>query len=259
MNAKPFGAVSHNKVAESGALKRLAQANSLTGSWLVAAIEGVQETSGTGRDDPGWFHPSAFGSDCDAQLAFRFLGAPAVQFVAARSQRIFDLGHGRDEYLKNDVQRAGISLCKTDEDRRIVIPQLYIRGDLDEWVQNPVTKRKYVVDFKTMHLRDFTELKEAKHSHHLQLLCYEFAKETYEGLVLYECKNDQEFKCMQADFDNKMWQEEIVDRICRIITSLNANRVDRNPVSCGRCPFFNNGVCASNEIAKLKEESGLFV
>lgn len=239
------------------ALRRLAQMGS-PGNWLIAAIEGVQESHGTGRFDPGFFHPSDFGNDCDAFLAFRYLGAPAVQSIAARTQRIFDLGNARDLALKKDMKRAGVSLIRREEDRKIYIPHLHIRGELDDWVMNPVTHLKYVVDIKTMRPDEWDHLEAVKHAHFLQLHPYMYDKETYKGLVLYENKGSQELKMEISDFNGRVWQTEIVERVGRIITGLDMNIVYRNPVRCSSCPFFSNGVCTSNDIARLKEASGLY-
>lgn len=253
------------------ALKRLA-AMSKPGSWLIAALEGVQAHTGEGRQDPGWFHPSSLGSECDAYLAFVYLGAPQLVSIRAQTQRIFDNGSGRDLWLKNDAIHAGISLTEEfpepricpdchgvmNDTRHICIPRLHIRGELDEHVQNPVTRRKYVVDFKTMRSDLYKELEMVKHDHHVQVHPYMFKKETYEGYVLYENKDSQEQKCMAANFDNQIWQAEICDRIERVLDSLDHGYVMRNPVRCNQCPFFANGVCTKNQIAQLKEASGLY-
>lgn len=238
------------------ALKRLADMRK-PGRWLIAAIEGVEESNGMGRFDPGWFHPSDFGHECDAFLAFRFLGAPAIEAISARTRRIFDLGSARDVDLKRDIGLAGVSLIKEPEDRSIVIPAVYIRGELDEWVENPITKERFVVDIKTMRPDLWEKIEETLPSHKLQLHPYMFAKETYKGLILVENKGNQDLKCLTTDWENKTWQEKIVDRVYRILTELGFNRVQRNPVHCSSCPFFANGICTANQIQKLKEESGL--
>lgn len=228
------------------------------GSWLIAAIEGAQASSGEGRNDPGWFHPSALGNECDAFLAFRYLGAPAVENIDARLQRIFDYGEYRELYLQGYTEKAGITLLRRPEDRDIVITDLHIRGQLDNWVQNPITKKRYVIDYKTMRSGLWKELEEVTKSHKLQLHPYMYAKETWEGYVLYENKDTQELKAMESNFDGNIWQQEIVDRIYRILSRLEVNQVDRNPIHCSKCPFFANGVCTSNQIEKLKEQSGLY-
>lgn len=239
------------------ALKRLADVRK-PGQWVIAALEGVQASEGTGRFDPGWFHPSDFGSDCDAFLAFRFLGAPSVSSISARTQRIFDLGNARDVSLREDMARAGVSLLKKPEDRNIVIEHLRIRGELDDWVQHPISKERFIVDYKTMRPDAWVELKEVKRDHFLQVHPYMYAKQTYKGLVLYENKGTQELKIMEANFDGQVWQKEIVERTERIISGLEKDHVNRNPVSCSGCPFFANGVCTTNNIRELKVASGLW-
>jgi len=240
------------------ALKRLAQMGKNDGSWLIAAIEGAQASHGTGRNDPGWFHPSAFGNECDAFHAFRYLGAPAIQNIEPRLQRVFDYGNDREGYLQQYTAKAGISLIKTNKDRRIEIPHLHIRGELDNWVENPITKKRYVIDYKTMRSDLWKNLTEVTQSHFLQLHPYQFAKETYLGYVLYENKDTQELKVMPSDFNGVIWQTKIVDRIEKILKKLDKNAVDRTPVRCSSCPFFANGVCTSNQIADLKKASGLY-
>lgn len=242
-------------MATDSALKRLAQM-SVPGNWLIASIEGAQVTIGTGRTDPGWFHPSALGNNCDAHLAFRFLGAPARVTIEAKLQRIFDYGHEREGYLQEWTKH--ISLVKSKEDRKIEIPHLRIRGELDNWVFNPVTKEQYIIDYKTMRSGQWKETKEVLRSHRLQLHPYQFARQTYKGYVLYENKDTQELKAMPSDFDGQVWKREISDRIERILSGLENNVVDRNPANCNSCPFYYNGVCGANQIKKLKEDSGLY-
>lgn len=240
------------------ALKRLA-GRSNPAQWFISVLEGVQNSVSEGRQDPGWFHPSMFGEPCDANLAFWFLGAPAVVSTNAKLQRIFDNGNCRDEFLKQDTAKAGISLVKKDSDRKIELSLLHIRGELDEWVANPANQEQAIIDFKTMHTKAWTELKEVKHSHHLQIMIYEFGKGVHKGFVLYENKDTQEWKLMPANFDNKIWQEEIIDRTARILKGLENDTVYRTPVNCTGCPFNANGVCASNQIYDLKVKSGLYV
>lgn len=256
---------------ESSALKRLGALNSgTTGKWIIAALESVQASEGEGRVDPGTFHPSGLADECDAKLAFGFLGAPAVKSISARTQRIFDLGSGRDAYLKRDMMKSGISIVDptklmTNErgetvevDRHIEIPHLYIRGELDDWVAHPVTGRKYVVDYKTMNPTEFAALDKVKPSHHIQVHPYMFARQTYEAYVLYENKADQEFKLKPANFDQTIWTNKIENRILRILDGLEHDYVTRTPGRCSYCPFYANGVCAANEIAALKARSGLY-
>lgn len=239
------------------ALKRLA-AMRKPGLWIIAGLESVQASNGPGRYDPGWFHPSDFGNECDAFLAFRFLGAPAIQNIAARSQRIFDNGSGRDEYLKRDMKKSGLSVIQNNKERKIVIELYRIRGEIDDLIRHPLTGELFIIDFKTMHHEAFKELNEAKVAHALQVMPYMFAKEVYKAFILYEDKDNQELKAMPANFDSKIWEEKFVQRIARILDGIDKNTVYRNPVSCSRCPFFESGVCAANRIEELKVASGLY-
>lgn len=243
---------------KDSALKRLVARTTKSGAWLIAGLESVQETSGPGRTDPGYFHPSTFGNECDAFLAFQYLGAPGIQHIPARTQRIFDLGHARDKDLKKDMKKAGLSVIKNEEERKIAIPSLHVRGDLDDIVQNPVTKELYVVDYKTMRPDEYEALQEVKFWHHIQLLIYMFAKQINKGYVLYENKGTQEIKVKEANFDPKLWQSHVVERIQRVLDGLEGSYVNRNPVGCNRCPFNSNGVCAGNDIEGLKKRSKLY-
>lgn len=238
--------------SEVNALKRLGRVRS-EGRWYIDALEAQLEYNGPGRMDPGWFHPSALGHQCDAFLAFQFIGAPAMQHIAARNQRIFDLGSARDEALKKLTRKAGVSLIKKDEDRKIVIEDYRIRGELDEWVENPITKKRYIVDFKTMHNDEFIALEEAKPAHAIQILPYEFGKQTANGFILYENKNNQEWKVKPANFSNDKWNE-ILLRLERVLNGLRGGYVRRMPITNeSSCPFYP--ICSSANIPKLVEES----
>lgn len=237
------------------ALKRLGNMRK-PGAWIVAALEGVQESNGPGRTDPGWLHPSDMGHPCDAYWAFKLLGAPSTEHISARLRRIFDNGSGRDEYLKKDFKKAGISLIKKEEDRKIVIPELRIRGELDDWVVNPATGERFVVDIKTMNNDEFEKLETLKPSHHAQIHPYMFAKQTYQGIILYENKNNQEFKPMPGDFQPNFWQREIVDRVHRVLSGIRNGHVSRTPVpNESLCPFFN--ICSHANFEVMRERSGI--
>lgn len=240
------------------ALKRLVDRTKSGGAWVLAGLEAAQETRGPGRTDPGHFHPSDFGNECDAYLAFKFLGAPSFSIIPARTQRIFDLGNGRDEYLKRDMKKAGLSIIKREEERKIAIPLIHVRGELDDIIQNPVTKELFVVDYKTMRPDEFEQLEEVKFWHHIQVHIYMFAKQIFKGFVLYENKGNQDIKVKEANFNNALWETYVVERLQRIMDGLERSTVNRNPVSCNRCPFNSNGVCTGNDIAGLKKRSGLY-
>lgn len=259
-------------MAPDSALKRLAQLGRKDGAWLVALIEGAQASEGEGRRDPGFFHPSDLGAECDAYLAFKYLGAPARQVISAQLQRIFDYGHHREGYLQQYTKASGISLVSQIDpdlsggltrgslDRYIEIPNLHIRGELDNWVINPVSKELFVIDYKTMRSGLWEKLDTVVHAHHLQVHPYMLAKDTYKAFIVYENKNTQELKALPADWDFKMWAG-IVDRLERILEGLDRDVVFRTPKNCAGCPFGSengSGICLANRISELKVASGLY-
>ena len=186
------------------------------------------------------------------------MGAPAISVIPARTQRIFDLGHARDEGLKRDMKKAGLSVITKDAERKIAIPQLHVRGELDDVIKNPRTGELFVVDYKTMRPDEFEQLEAVKFWHHVQVHIYMFAKQIFKGFVLYENKGNQDLKIKEANFDNEIWKTKVTDRIERILSGLDTNTVYRNPASCNRCPFNANGVCVGNDVAGLKQRSGLY-
>lgn len=237
-------------------LRSLANMNH-PGNWFISALESVQRSKKPARTDKGWFHPSALVHTCDAFLAFQFLGVPSEEEIPARLRRIFDHGSGRDGYLKQDTKRSGVSLIKKESDRKIEIPDLRIRGELDEYVKNPFTGDTMVVDFKTMNDEEWKALKEQKPSHTIQLQPYIYAKSADMGGVLYENKNNQDWKFFTAKFNYGLWNNDIVGRIRRILTQLKHGQTpQRTPLpNDSQCPFYR--ICAVANFPKLVEEAAL--
>ena len=71
-------------------------------------------------------------------------------------------------------------------------------------------KDKYeeaLLELKTIKDEDFKELKEApKHEHLIQLQIYLNLTDRDYGVVLYENKNDQNFKAFKVDRDDNIWK-----------------------------------------------------
>lgn len=120
-----------------------------------------------------------------------------------------------------------------------------------------MNKETMVVDFKTMNDIEWQALKEQKPSHTVQLQPYIYAKKADVGGVLYENKNNQEFKLFTAKFNYDIWNNRIVARIRNILTLLkNDQSPQRNPLpNDSRCPFYN--ICAISNLPKMAKESGL--
>lgn len=229
--------MSTQRVPKDSALSRvLAQR---TGNWLAAHIDDHLERTGEYRHDPGWFHPSALGNPCDAFLAFTYMGITGKGSTPARLQRIFHNGHARDRDWKNYLRESGVSLVLKEEDRLIEIPHLKIRGELDDMVFNPVTKEKFIFEFKTMNAKEWEELREPKGEHVTQVHPYMFAKGILQAIIVYENKNTQELKQFIRRFDGALWHS-IELRLLNIMDLVEKKQLPwRTPMqNDSRCQFY---------------------
>ncbi len=200
------------------------------GNWLVAEVE-RRRADKPPRVDPGWFHPSALSHPCDAFLAFQFLGVqPRPNAVDAQRQRVFDLGHARDRDWKGYLEETGLSAVGERElpecercrikpmvGRHICIPELRIRGELDDFVQDG--QRTAVVEFKTKRSELWEPLAAPERDHVIQVHPYMFAKQCLQTQIIYENKNDQRIKEFTIKWDDVVWSW-IVTRVQRILNQL---------------------------------------
>jgi CRISPR/Cas system-associated exonuclease Cas4 (RecB family) len=215
-----------------------------TGDWLGAAVDNFLEKSAEGRDDPGWIHPSELSNTCDAFLGFSYLGIPKQVSHTARLRRIFDNGHGRDYYWKQYFHDSGLSLIKKEEDRKVEIGPLHIRGELDDLIRNPVTQEGWVAEIKTMNAEQWKALTAPLGNHILQVHPYMFATGVMRTIFIYENKNTQEVKYFSEHFRADLWNslakrtESIIDQIEHRIVP------DRKPAKYETsCPY--HYCCAS--------------
>lgn len=223
-----------------------------TGNWMLSRIDEHLEENNEYRHDPGWFHPSAVSSPCDAFLAFTYMGTLGKGTVKARSRRIFDNGHSTEGRWQRYLLQAGLAQCKTDEDRAIEIPHVKIRGHLDNIVVNPLTKEKFVWEFKTINTDAFKELKQAQSDHIMQTHCYMFATGIFQCIIMYEDKNDQSVKQYQIKFNPEIWRS-IETRLLNIIKLVEEKTLPwRTPIANDtKCQFY--WTCSSFEFPEDKK------
>ena len=240
----------------------------LNGRWAINAVDRYLEEKQYGevyKRKGGWFHPSSLGQECDAHLAFGFLGVDAFSSAphTAELERIFDVGNERDRAWKGYFRGAGISLIPPEDDshteigwckcpgcegRRIEIPELRIRGALDDILQHP-DGFPVVVDVKTirpdMFKAEFLPLR----PHVIQLHCYMYAKKIWDGMLVYENKGSPDVITRVVRFDHELW-DEISSRLQRILYLLTQNDFPiRTPWKReADCPWY--GLCASFEFQK---------
>ena len=187
-----------------------------TGDWLQAHVDQYLEDKWEFRADPGWFHPSALGNPCDAALAFAFMGTKAKGTPSAAGTKRMDNGTSRHEDISRYLVESGASLFKhwggSPEERELAwkersfeIPSVKVRGTCDDLVVNPLTKEKYVFEFKTMNPDEWEALTAPKTDHILQLHPYMFGFGALQGQITYENKGNQKWKNYPVRFDAALW------------------------------------------------------
>lgn len=237
-------------------LKRLVNLRS-DSNWITSVVDFALAKPRFIRADKGWFHPSALAHPCDAYLAFAYLGVPGKEQPSARLERILDNGSARDKDIKGYLKRAGVSVIKKDEERKIELPTYRIRGEFDDRVRNPADGKLSVVEIKTMNEEQWKGLKQPLSEHTVQIHPYTFATEDYQGIFIYENKNTQDWKTFLQRFDWMLWNS-LLARIESILVGLRAGYVQRTPAKNeAACPFYY--MCSVSNIPKLVEESGLVV
>lgn len=238
--------------------------------WLPAAIDAHLENGGAEphRTDGGWWHPSALSNDCEARMAFDFLGVPQDATLPARTRRVFDNGHGRDRYYKQYLADAGLSLLKGDwvkggcpacglgskgphprhPSRHICLPDVRIRGEIDDYIQTP--EGPYVFECKTKNDALWRALRQPDPEHIIQCQPYMVAKGTAGALILYENKNDQQVKVFRIPHDRELW-ERTLERLAMVV-----ERLQRGEMLIRSCRYCDHKTCATFDFDKAWQEKG---
>lgn len=228
--------------------------------WVSASIDAALDKVEEFRVDPGWIHPSSLTTKCDSQLAFRYLGtaADADYKVPARTRRIFDMGHGRDQSIKGYVSLAGLSVIPRTDSlekdallRKIELPLYKIRGEFDDRIRNPVTREEHILEIKTKNDALFKKLREPDEGHVIQVQPYLVATGLKSAYVLYENKNDQTLEEFKVPFDPALWAN-ITDRIHLMLLRMDEGlQPAADYTACNTCPF--RKTCFSMNWRSLKQ------
>lgn len=236
------------------ALKRLVNLRSPS-DWLASMIDAHLAKPAVRNFDKGWFHPSSLGHQCDAYLAFAFLGVPGRETRSPRLIKILDNGSARDSDIKGYIADVGVSLITKPVERKVSLPAYRIRGEFDDRVRHPVGSETYVVEIKTMNSEQWRGLKEPTPEHRIQIHPYAFATQDYQGIFIYENKDTQEWKTFLQRFDWPLW-DRLLKRLDGILAGLRQGYVHRTPVANDSlCPFYY--MCSTASVPDLVSNSGL--
>lgn len=185
---------------------------------------------------PGRISPSAIGG-CKKAAVFKFIGAKGVRTVGPELQMIFDDGnirHAKWDWMFLDMQAVlgeeRFKVVNIEQD--VMYPRLYIAGSLDAVVA--IEGKKWVVDFKGANLFTWNDVymrDEPKAAHVWQLLSYMKARKIRRGILIYENKNDQKFRCFVIEFDPEEWKE-VKRWSSSVINYLERNRLPPRHEEC---------------------------
>ena len=171
--------------------------------WLLKSIDNVL---GSKNSPPtkGKFYPSVFGNPCDKYLYLAYNGLLDWDEIQPRIQRIFDHGGTFESRMKRYLEKANIYI---DDEVSVKYDNPPISGRID-FIINHEKHGEVLLELKTIKDEYFKELKEApKHEHLIQLQIYLNITDRNYGVVLYENKNDQNFKAFKVDRDEQVWQD----------------------------------------------------
>lgn len=156
---------------------------------------------------------------CERQAAFRFLATPGRRRLDPDLELIFEDGNWRhhqwDALFKDMEQVLGSDRVKVNGyELPIRIGSLAVAGHLDMDVTIEGVRR--IVDFKGINDVGFTYVytRDAPKEEHVdQLHPYMKGRKVYEGLLLYQNKNDQRTRAFVIKFDHERWAR--VEAWCR--------------------------------------------
>ena len=171
--------------------------------WLLKSIDNVLGRKNS-PPSKGKFYPSNFGNPCDKYLYLAYNGLLDWDTIKPRIQRIFDHGGTFETRMKKYLEKANLYI---DDEVSIKYEDPPISGRIDFIITHEKHKEA-LLELKTIKDEDFKELKETpKHEHLIQLQIYLNITNRDYGVVLYENKNDQNFKAFKVDRDEQVWQD----------------------------------------------------
>lgn len=152
---------------------------------------------------PGWVHASGIYNGCAREMALDVLGIKKRRTIVARTRRVFDNGtymHLRyGVYFMLFPRPWGAWLSQR-------LDKWPIAGEADAVLYHPQIGKE-VIELKSINLLEFRELYAPKPEHYAQINTYMGMSGIQHGHVIYENKNNQEFKLFPVEFNVMAWRE----------------------------------------------------
>jgi hypothetical protein len=150
---------------------------------------------------------------CERQAALRFLGVRGRRRLDPDTQLIFDDGnwrHHRWQSMFLDMEQVlGIERFQVlSIEEQVRIPGVYISGSLDITVL--IDGDTWVIDFKGINDYGFTRvtsMDEPIEEHVQQLTAYMRAKMCRRGMLIYDNKNNQQYRIYTVPFNRDVWNK----------------------------------------------------
>ena len=179
--------------------------------WLLKSLDkhltGAQRPARTGV-----FYPSSLGNLCDRFLYNSYNGLVQEQVIDAKTKRIFDcgdyLGYRYEKYFEKMGLLIGTELPVKNE-----LPP--ISGRIDFLIKHDQLS-VVIIELKSINQRGFKALSQPKDDHYIQIQLYLNLTNRENGIVLYECKDDQLLKAFSVSRDVEAW-EQIKERCERVM------------------------------------------
>jgi len=179
--------------------------------WLIKALDSHL----TGSQRParvGVFYPSSLGNTCDRFLYNSYNGLVEEQVIDAKTKRIFDCGDYLGYRYEKYFEKMGI-LIGTETPVKSDNPP--ISGRIDFLIKHDQLSVA-IIELKSINQRGFKALSKPKDDHYVQIQLYLNLTNREHGILLYECKDDQQIKAFSVSKDLEAWRN-IKERCDRII------------------------------------------
>lgn len=164
--------------------------------------------------DPTWFHASNVSLvKCPLELYWGIkLSIPSV--FPLNVLKIFEMGNSVHERIQVAFKEMGI-LLPENEERKFYLPDYNICGRTDGVVN---LDEDVVIEIKSISSNGFKLLNKAKKEHVIQNLIYQKGFGLQNGVVIYENKDNQEWKTFDISYDESLIQEKLDN--CKLAKNL---------------------------------------